>query len=178
MSDGTYNFGYIDDSEHDGTIIYTKVDSSQGFWGFTANGYTIGGGSANSSDGSFEKRQSTSISGIADTGTTLLLLDDAVVQDYYSKVQGAKVDQQQGGYVFDCSATVPDFTFGVEDGKITIPSSLMNYGPTDAGSSSCFGGLQSNQGIGFSIFGDVALKAALVVFDDGNQRLGWGQKKV
>jgi hypothetical protein len=51
---------------------------------------------------------------------------------------------------------------------------LINFAPVDG--NTCFGGLQSDDGIGFSIFGDVAIKAALVVFDLGNKRLGWAQK--
>ena len=180
-ADGTYNFGYIDDKEHSGDIAYTPVDSSQGFWGFEAKGYAIGDGDLSGS----------SINGIADTGTTLLLLDDDVVDAYYKQVDGAQNDQQQGGYVFDCSAKLPDFSFGVGSSKITVPGSLINFAPADSGSGSssggggekdkrasgsCFGGLQSNGGIGQSIFGDVALKAALVVFDAGNNQLGWAPK--
>ncbi|KAG8411251.1 hypothetical protein J3459_016463 [Metarhizium acridum] len=110
---GTYNFGYIDDREHDGEISYTDVDGSQGFWGFTASGYAVGNGNL----------QSAEIQGIADTGTTLLLIDDSIVDDYYSQVQGAQNDRQMGGYVFDCSSELPDFSFGVGQAKITIPGS-------------------------------------------------------
>ena len=167
-TDGNYNFGYIDDKEHDGEIAYTDVDSSQGWWGFTASGYVVGDGDL----------QQSPIQGIADTGTTLLLLSDDIVQAYYAKVPGAKMDDQQGGYVFDCSSKVPDFTFGVGSSKITIPGSFINYAPTAQGSSSCFGGLQSRGNVPTNIFGDIALKAALVVFDAGQNRLGWAPKKI
>ncbi|TWU78581.1 Type I transmembrane sorting receptor [Metarhizium rileyi] len=167
-ADGTYNFGYIDDKEHDGEIAYTEVDSSQGFWGFTASGYAVGDG---------DLQSSPILTGIADTGTTLLLIDNEVVEKYYSKVQGARQNRQQGGYVFNCSAELPDFSFGVGKAKVTIPGSIINYAPTETDSSTCFGGIQSSGGIGQSIFGDIALKAALVVFDAGKNRLGWAPKK-
>lgn len=32
-----------------------------------------------------------------------------------------------GGYVFDCDADLPDFTFGVGTSTITIPGEYMNY---------------------------------------------------
>ncbi|KAK2591844.1 hypothetical protein QQS21_010453 [Conoideocrella luteorostrata] len=167
-ADGKYNFGYIDDSEYAGSITYTPVDSSQGFWTFTSTGYAVGGSTL--------KR--TSISGIADTGTTLLLLPDSVVNAYYSHVSGASYDDQQGGYTFACGTSLPNFTFGVSGSKITIPGSFMNYAPTDDSGQTCFGGLQSSSGIGINIFGDIALKAAFVVFDGGNNRLGWAPKSL
>ncbi|OAA35184.1 secreted aspartic proteinase precursor [Metarhizium rileyi] len=165
-ANGKYNFGYIDKSEHTGDITYTAVDNSQGFWGFTSSGYAVGGGHTNGD----------AISGIADTGTTLLLLDDDVVSAYYSQVSGAQYDGSQGGYTFSCDADLPDFTFGIESSSITIPGAYMNYAPTDSSEVSCFGGIQGNYGIGVNIFGDIALKAALVVFDAGNLRLGWAAK--
>jgi hypothetical protein len=68
-ANGTYNFGFIDSSLHTGDIAYTAVDNSNGFWGFTATSFAVGTGTAST----------TSITGIADTGTTLMLLPDSVV---------------------------------------------------------------------------------------------------
>jgi aspergillopepsin I len=66
---------------------------------FTADAYSIG-----------TTKSSGSVTGIADTGTSLLLVDDSVVSAYYAKVKGAKNDSTQGGYTFPCSATLPDFS--------------------------------------------------------------------
>lgn len=163
---GTYDFGFIDDSKHTGSITYTPVNSAQGFWEFTGTGYAVG-------DGSFKQQ---SIDAIADTGTTLLLMDDAIVEDYYGQIDGAQLDQQQGGYVFPCDADIPDFVLGIGNAQSTIPASLMNLGSVD--STNCFGGLQSNGGIGLSIYGDVWLKSVLAVFDSDNKRFGWAPKSV
>ncbi|KAF2150939.1 peptidase A1 [Myriangium duriaei CBS 260.36] len=244
---GTYDFGYIDKSKYTGDITYTPVDNSQGFWGFTADSYTVGGASGGSSSGGqqggnntgsqgstggntgsntggqnqggsgnqgsgsqgsgnqggnqggdpfgddgsdfggddgfgegfdngFWKRAGgSSIQGIADTGTTLLLLPDNVVSDYYGKVPGAANDQSQGGYTFDCSATLPDLSFSISGGSITVPGSYINFQSVSGGK--CFGGLQSSGQIGTNIFGDIFLKAAFVVFDNsqGSPRLGFAQ---
>lgn len=161
---GTYDFGYIDSSKHTGSITYTPVNTANGFWEFTGSGYAVG-------TGSFKK---LSIDAIADTGTTLLLVPDSVVSAYYAKVSGATYDNSQGGYVFPCSATLPSFTFGVGSYRGVIPGSYINYAPVS--STQCYGGIQSDDGIGFSIYGDILLKAQFVVFDGGNTRLGFANK--
>ncbi|TPX19117.1 uncharacterized protein E0L32_011190 [Thyridium curvatum] len=164
---GTYNFGYIDSSAYTGDITYTSVNTNPGYWTFTSSGYAIGTGSFSSS----------SISGIADTGTTLLYLPTSIVRAYYAKIRGSSNSNTYGGYVFPCSATVPSFTFGVGSARITIPGTFINYGPVQTGSSTCFGGMQSSSGVGINIFGDVALKAAFVVFNGGSPpTLGWASK--
>jgi aspergillopepsin I len=99
---GVYDFGFIDTTKFSGSVAYTPVDDSEGFWMFTASSYAIG-----------TTTTATSIKGIADTGTTLLLLPDAVVSAYWKKVTGAKLDNTQGGYTFPCSATLPNFSITV-----------------------------------------------------------------
>jgi hypothetical protein len=66
---------------------------------FTADGYSIG-----------TTKTTSSLQGIADTGTSLLLTDDDVVAAYYAKVKGSQNSSSQGGYIFPCSATLPDFS--------------------------------------------------------------------
>jgi aspergillopepsin I len=71
---------------------------------FTADGYSIGSQSGFTSG---------PVTGIADTGTTLLLLDDSIIQSYWSQVQGAVNDNTQGGYTFPCNANLPNFSISV-----------------------------------------------------------------
>lgn len=168
-SAGTYNFGFIDDSLYTGNISYTSVDSSDGYWMMSTSGYQVGG----------QAFESTAITGIADTGTTLLMLPTAVVEAYYAQIAGSSYDSTNGGYVFPCDVTPPDFTLGIEDGRIVIPGSYMNYSPLDSTNTSCFGGIQDDSDIGFAIFGDVALKAAFVVFEGGaDPKIGWASKNL
>ncbi|KAF3765267.1 hypothetical protein M406DRAFT_346740 [Cryphonectria parasitica EP155] len=177
---GSYNFGYIDASAHTGTVYYADLITSGeygGFWTFAASGYTKSRRATKTTPaGLTVTRADTAITGIADTGTTLLMLPDTVVSAYYAQVSGATDSEEEGGYIFSCSADLPDFTFGVGDGEITVPGSYINFEPISTGSSQCYGGIQSDSGIGMAIFGDIALKAALVVFDSGNSRLGWAAK--
>ncbi|WPH01338.1 Aspartic protease SNP2 [Acrodontium crateriforme] len=167
---GTYDFGYIDSSKYTGSLTYVNADSSQGFWGFTGGSYATGSGSYSGSIGS----------AIADTGTTLLYIPSAAVTSYYKKVSGAVNSDADGGYVFPCSATLPDWHVKIGSGTFTVPGSYINYAPTDSTGETCYGGIQSNTGIGLSIFGDIFLKAHYVVFDQTNgvssPRLGFAKQ--
>ncbi|KAK9770972.1 putative Peptidase A1 domain-containing protein [Seiridium cardinale] len=165
---GTYEFGAIDTSEYTGEIAYTSVSTSPGYWTFDASGYSIGS-AANAG---------STIQGIADTGTTLLYLPTAIVKKYYAQVSSAKYSSAEGGYVVSCSATLPAFNIFIGTTKISIPGSYIAYSPLTEGGSTCFGGLQPNTGIGLNIFGDIALKAAYVVFEysGSSPRLGWANK--
>ena len=179
---GNYNFGYIDSSEYTGSITYVPVTTTNGFWEFTGSGYAVGSGAFVTS----------SIDGIADTGTTLLYLPAAAVSAYYAKVPGAINSVYQGGYIFPCSATLPSITLGIGTYKAVVPGSYINYAPaTGSGKFSsfpfyrtysnclteCFGGIQSDTGIGFSIFGDIFLKSQFVVFDGASTpQLGFAAK--
>lgn len=108
-----------------------------------------------------------------DTGTTLLLLPDEVVSDYYKNVPSAKNSEEVGGYVYPCSTSLPDFTTVIGDYKAVTSGKLINYAPISDGSSTCYGGIQSNSGLGFSIFGDIFLKSQYVVFDSEGPKLGF-----
>jgi aspergillopepsin I len=54
-----------------------------------------------------------------------------------------------------------------------LPSEHLNYMPATRDNATCFGGIQSNNGLGFAIFGDVFLKSQYVVFDSEGPRLGF-----
>lgn len=112
---------------------------------------------------------------ISDTGTTLLLLDDTIVDAYYKKVDGAQYDSSQGGYVFPSDSTPPDLSFKIGDYTATIPGKYIAF--ASVGSSQTFGGVQSNSGIGLSIFGDIFLKSQYVVFDSEGPKLGFAAQK-
>ncbi|KAF2124713.1 Asp-domain-containing protein [Dothidotthia symphoricarpi CBS 119687] len=162
---GSYDFGLIDSSKYTGAITYVNVDSSQGFWGFSATAYSVG-----------TTTTTRSIAGILDTGTTLIYVDTAVVAAYYAKVTGSKNDSTQGGYTFPCSATLPDFSITVGGVKQVVPGRFINYAPVS--STVCFGGIQANTGIGFNIFGDIFLKSKYIVHErgTGTPRLGFAQQ--
>lgn len=115
---------------------------------------------------------------VVGNGTTLIYIDDSIVESYYSKIPGAELNQSAAGYIFPCSATPPDFSIFIEGATQTVPGKYINYSPTDQGSSMCFGGIQSNAYVGLTIFGNVFLKSTYVVFMDpgSNPRLGFAKQ--
>ena len=113
-----------------------------------------------------------SVTGISDTGTTLILMGDSAVDTYYASVSGAKYNSQQGGYVFPCSAKLPTLSIRIgPTNYATIPASLLNFG--SAGGSSCFGSLQSVGGGSQNIYGDVFFNAYYGIFDARGPRFGF-----
>lgn len=137
---GVYDFGFTDSTKYSGTIGYTTVNSDNGFWEFTAGTYYVGSTSHGSLGDS-----------IADTGTSLILVPDAVVATYYKSVSGSQNNANVGGYIFPCSSTLPTFSIIIGGAKRTVPGTYMNY--ASVGSNYCYGGIQSNSGLQFSILG-------------------------
>ena len=163
---GAYEFGKVDSSQFTGTIQFTPVDKSGGFWQFTSNTFQVGNGQVQTNPKAHPA--------IADTGTSLLLLDDATVTAYYAGVQGAVLDATQSSHNFPCNAQLPDFHIGLGDSYMaTIPGTLINFAPAAGSKSMCQGAIQSNNGNPLQILGDIMFKSQFVVFDGGNARIGF-----
>ncbi|KAL8709949.1 MAG: hypothetical protein Q9220_005399 [cf. Caloplaca sp. 1 TL-2023] len=163
---GSYEFGRIDDSQFTGPITYTPIDTSQGFWQIESKSYAVGNGSTQTNPNASPA--------IMDTGTSLILADDAVVRSYWRQVAGAQMDDQ--GVNFPCDSPLPDFQLALGPTYMaTIPGELMNF--QKLGRGRCFGGMQSNMGQPLQIYGDVLFKSQFVVFDGGNQAVGFAPHK-
>ncbi|KAI9821663.1 MAG: hypothetical protein M1827_002244 [Pycnora praestabilis] len=159
---GSYDFGTIDSSKFTGEITYVPIDNSQGFWQFDSTRFAVGSQAINAAGGA----------AIADTGTSLMLVDEAVATAYWAAVPSSQLSQEQGGYIFPCSSTLPDFHVGFgATYTATISGSLLNFAQVDG--ATCFGGLQSNSGQDLQIYGDVMFKSQFVVFDGGHNQLGF-----
>lgn len=117
---GSYEFGKIDTSKFQGSLSFTPVDSSRGFWEFESRSFAVGDGETQTNDAASPA--------IADTGTSLMLVDDAVVQAYWSQVDGARKDKTLQAIVFPCDAQLPDFHVALgPDYMAKIPGLLMNF---------------------------------------------------
>jgi len=109
---GAYDFGYIDPAKYKGDITYVPVTGNRGFWTFNPSAYAVGEGSPVPS----------TISAIADTGTSLWYLPRAVADAYWARVPGAQYNSLQAGWMFPCSAKLPDMTMVIA-GE-TLPHTL------------------------------------------------------
>lgn len=161
---GVYDFGFIDNTKYSGRIGYAPVSTENGFWEFNAGAYSVGGAAGGRLGDS-----------IADTGTSIVLVPADVAIDYYGQVEEAEYNYEIGGFIFPCEATLPDFTVDVGGVRLNTPGRYINYAVVDDGI--CFGGLQYNMGLPFSILGDVFLKSQYAVFDGGATRIGFAPQK-
>ena len=84
-----YTFGFIDDEVVKSTgseIWYTPVNSSNGFWQFPSTSYSINSAAHPLPGGS----------AIADTGTSLALVEDQTCKNIYAAIPGSKFSKAYG----------------------------------------------------------------------------------
>lgn len=163
---GNYDFGYIDHKAYIGDIKYAQVSLGTPFWQVYLTGYAVG---------DIQNYNTTRFSSIVDTGTSMLMFPPDIVKAYYDKVPGSYLHPKFELMMIPCNATLPDLTFGIEEYRGHIPGHFMNYAPSDDGT--CYGGLQSSDGLPFGVIGDVLIKSQYVVFNRGNLTVGFANKK-
>ncbi|CAO3628912.1 unnamed protein product [Mucor hiemalis] len=147
---GEYVFGGYDQSKISGSLTTVPVDNSQGYWGITVDGATIGGSSVGSS-----------FSGILDTGTTLLLLTQDVASEV-AQTYGA-TDNGDGTYTIPCdTSSFKPLVFSIGGAKFNVPVDSLIY---EQDGSTCIAGFAYSSSIPFAILGDVFLKNNYVVFN-------------
>ena len=152
---GTFDFGYVNRSlwSADAQLATVPVDPTNGFWQFTSQVYSIGQTITNKSGAS---------PAIADSGTSLLLVDPDVAATYWHKVKGAVYAYYYGGWVFPCSQPLPDF--GIAVGTVTktgagtttgrlirVPGWMLTYARVEP--HYCYGSIQSNGGYELQVYG-------------------------
>ncbi|KAI8959465.1 secreted aspartic proteinase precursor [Daldinia sp. FL1419] len=173
-SDGSFNFGYIDDSLHTGDIKYIGVNTTDGYWAVQQTGFSVG-----SSDVKYEFSEPRDI--IIDTGSTLFFAPEEAVQTYFGSVAGANYSYTEYGWVLPCNTTPPDFIYELSDAQGnklsgSVPGAYFVY--AHSSDELCYAGLQSLGSFSDmpSIFGDVFLKSGFAVFDIANKKFGMAPK--
>ncbi|KAJ2989993.1 hypothetical protein NUW58_g3176 [Xylaria curta] len=162
-----YTFGFIDQElvkKSGEEIHWVEVDNSEGFWSFSSESVSING----------ESIPTISNTAIADTGTTLALMLDEVVDALYAQIPGATYDWLNQGYIFPINVTVddlPEFKVAVGDKEFLIQKEDLAFAPTDDGDN-WYGGVQSRGILPFDILGDTFLKSIYAIWDQGNTRFG------
>lgn len=150
-----YTFGYIDQDVVKGQeIYYAPVDNSQGFWQFDSTSATVNGKTITRSGNK----------AIADTGTTLALVDDETVKAIYDAIPGASYDSDSQGYIYPSDTPadkLPTVTFAVGDKQFTVQKEDLGF--AEAKSGYVYGGIQSRGENPFDILGDTFLKSVYAV---------------
>uniref|UniRef100_A0A0D6R3N4 Peptidase A1 domain-containing protein n=1 Tax=Araucaria cunninghamii TaxID=56994 RepID=A0A0D6R3N4_ARACU len=164
-----FTFGAIDQDMVDRSgqeISWAPIDNSQGFWTYQSSSMTVNGNEVSTPNNT----------AIMDTGTTLSLVDDDVLQQIYSQVSGARYDETQQGWLIPTAdvKSRPDVTFAIGDKQFTIEKEQMAFQEVDDTMS--YGAIQSRGSLPFDIMGDTMLVCIYCVFDAGQQRIGAVQR--
>lgn len=152
-----YTFGFIDQPTVKAAgqnIYYTPVDKSRGFWMFDSGTASVGGSAVNRAGNQ----------AIADTGTTLALVDDRTCQAIYDAIPGAMYDSRVQGYVFPTNtpaADLPVVKFAVGEKLFEVQKEDLGFAGARQGY--VYGGIQSRGSLGFDILGDTFLKGIYAV---------------
>lgn len=152
-----YTFGGINKKALGGQQVhYAPVDNSQGLWQFRSETATI-------TDRAVSRFDNTAV---ADTGSSLALIDDAICDVIYSTIPGAFYDMNAGGYVFPSNTSLdqlPTVSLAVGDQEFAIRKADLAY--ADAGHNFTYGGIQSRGSLSFDILGVTFLKGVYAVSD-------------
>lgn len=106
---GAYEFGRIDESKFQGPLTWVPVNTTNGFWQVSSTTFAVG------RPGEQVPILQGNPRGVAivDTGTTLILAAQQVVQGYYAQVPSARADPIIGGIVIACNETLPDLMLDI-----------------------------------------------------------------
>ena len=159
---GAYEFGKISQDRYQGELQWVPVNTERGHWEFESSSFAI------TIDGR-KVEGTTARTAIVDTGTTLMLVSEEMLREYYSKVEGAVNDMSVGGIVFPCGSVLPDLYVDVGGSMARVEGRFINFAQVDE--ERCFGGLQGS-GASFMVFGDIFFKSQFVAFNGGNNSVG------
>ncbi|KAJ6258259.1 putative pepsin [Drechslerella dactyloides] len=164
-----YTFGSISQPTVDrcgGKIFWTPIDPSYGWWMFKSATVTVGDHTPH--------RRSRNNSAIADTGTTLALLDDASCRYIYDQIPGAKYSRDYMGYIYSATLTeaqLPVVKIDIGGNSVTIQKEDLGF--ANAGNGWIYGGIQSRGDFPIDILGGTFLKAVYAIFDIDQKRFGF-----
>jgi hypothetical protein len=169
-----FTFGFIDEATRAGRDVHwVDVDSRGGFWNFSSRYARVGG--------KLLKRRGGAA--IADTGSNLILTHPHIVWMVYERIEGAKYDSYQPGWVYPRGARIPEVCFSVgDDDSCMIVINEHNMHHSEVGNGLIFGAIQENPayesgGLQFDIFGTPFFRQVYAIFDITGERFGVIKKK-
>lgn len=152
-----YTFGFVDQVTVQAAgeeLYYTPIDKSRGWWTFESASATINGKSI------FRGGNKA----IADTGTTVALVDDATCQAIYDAIEGAYYDNDSQGYIYPVDTPadkLPVVSFAVGDKQFVVQKEDLGFAGAKSGY--VYGGIQSRGSMPMDILGDTFLKGIYAV---------------
>ncbi|KAJ3274389.1 hypothetical protein HDV01_002993 [Terramyces sp. JEL0728] len=166
---GEITIGGVDTSKYTGQINYVPLNSET-YWQFDASKMTYKAGSKSGNVGSFLRNNA-----ISDTGTTLIIMNNAQADDINSGIGAKSYNSTAGIYYIDCgiAKTGTPLEFSFPSFTMTIPPA---YYVLDNGDGTCISGI--TRGAGFltpTIFGDILTRAYYTVYDKASNRVGFAQ---
>ncbi|KAI0029182.1 aspartic peptidase domain-containing protein, partial [Vararia minispora EC-137] len=112
---------------------------------------------------------------VIDSGTTLILADEASVEAFYSTVYGSQ-KMSNGMWSVNCY-NIPQVNVTFSGKQISIPSDVFTLGQIAAQSDQCLGGVQPASGLTFWVMGDILMRNAYTIFDAAQRRIGFADLK-
>jgi hypothetical protein len=152
-----YTFGFIDQETVTASgddVYYTPVDNSQGSWLFDSASATVNGMH-------IARRGNRAI---ADTGTTLALVDDETCQQIYDAIPGARYDEDSQGYIYPNNTTeenLPVVSFAIGEKQFLVQKEDLGFAEAKPGF--VYGGIQSRGNMKMDILGGTFLKGMYAV---------------
>jgi aspergillopepsin I len=151
----SWDFGYIDKSKFEGEVAYTPVTSDK-YWSMNVGSYSVG-------EGPFTDDRKQVGDVIVDSGTSLVYLPDAVVEDYYSHVEGYEHLEMGNLHTYPCNTTVPDLKFKLEATTLVLPGRDINYTVYDPARNICVGAVSTQLNMKYSVLGNLFMRNYYVV---------------
>ncbi|KAG5354304.1 Candidapepsin-3 [Yarrowia sp. C11] len=168
-SSGKILFGGIDKAKYEDELAVLPLTSSNAFQvafsGISIDGKSYGNGG----------------NAVLDSGTSYSYIPDDTFQDIAKDLGLSKTNPSTGLYFIDCDSNKP-VTFSFDGKDIVVPSSQMVIPLAtlleDDSQTQCVFGIQSAATTsGYVLFGDTFLRAAYVVYDIDEEKIGIAQAK-
>jgi aspergillopepsin I len=166
---GTWDFGYIDESKFTGDITWAPLAGDQKHWKINVGEYAVG-------NQSFSSASIGEV--IVDSGSALVYLPDAVVENYYGQIEGSS-HTQGGSFIFPCNSTMPDLNFKVGSGVLSMPGREVNYGTYDSAKDLCVGAIQTQLNMKYSVLGNLWMRSYYVIHshEDSTPKMGFALQR-
>ncbi|OAD78728.1 hypothetical protein PHYBLDRAFT_18318 [Phycomyces blakesleeanus NRRL 1555(-)] len=151
---GEIVFGGYNPAHVNGHLKHAPVNNTRGLWEIEIDGIHIGDNCL--------LYNSSYLSGVLDTGTTLVLFPQYVANEVARAYNATEKDDGSGTYIINCDvSSFSPLVFSISGTEFKIPSEDLVFEDADSVCTAGFGYFNAQ----FTILGDVFLKNNYVIFD-------------